>query len=96
MKCDKPDMNVGSKLPNALTDQWNRTVNNIYERNEWGPSLGNLIEFVDQKTTSIYDPVFSKEAIESFNGKIKKQPTARNRKLKTGDRNSAREVSHLF
>ena len=72
-----------SKLPNALIDRWNRIAYNICKKYECEPNLSDLIEFVDQETTLVNDPMFSQQAIESFNGKREKQPERRNRRLKT-------------
>ena len=40
---------------------------------ECGPNLSYLIEFVDQETIQVNDPIFSQEAIKRFNEKINKQ-----------------------
>ena len=72
-----------SKLPNALIDRWNRIAYNIRKKHECEPNLSDLIEFVDQETTLVNDPMFSRQAIEGFNGKSEKQPEKRNRRLKT-------------
>ena len=72
-----------SKLPNALIDRWNKITYNIRKKHECEPNLSDLIEFVDQETTLVNDPMFSRQAIEGFNGKSEKQPEKRNRRLKT-------------
>ena len=48
-----------SKLPNALIDRWNRIAYNIHKKHECEPNLSDLIEFVDQETTLVNDPMFS-------------------------------------
>ena len=48
-----------SKLPNALIGRWNRIACNIRKKHECEPNLNDLIEFVDQKTTLVNDPMFS-------------------------------------
>ena len=45
---------------------WNRTAYNIRKRQECEPSLSDLIEFVDQETTLVNDPMFSREALECY------------------------------
>ena len=72
-----------SKLPNALIDRWNRIAYNIRKKHECEPNLSDLIEFIDQETTLVNNPMFSRKAIEGFNGKSEKQPEKRNRRLKT-------------
>ena len=52
-----------SKLPNGLIDRSNRTAYNI-RRQECEPSLSDLMKFVDQETTLVNDPIFSREALE--------------------------------
>ena len=49
---------LASKLPNGLIDRWNRTAYNIRKRQECEPSLNDLIEFVDQETSMVNDPMF--------------------------------------
>ena len=55
-----------SKLPNGLIDKLNIAVYNIHKNHECEPSLGDLTEFMDQETTLVNDPMFSREEIENF------------------------------
>lgn len=55
-----------SKLPNGLIDKWNIAVYNIHKNHVCEPSLSDLTEFMDQETTLVNDPMFSREEIENF------------------------------
>ena len=71
-----------SKLPNGLIDMWNRTAYNIRKRQKCEPSLSDLIEFVDQETTLVNDPMFSREALECDSEKAEKPNDKRYRRVK--------------
>ena len=71
-----------SKLPNGLIDRWNRTDYNIRQRQECEPSLSDLTEFVDQETTLVNDPMFSREALECYSEKSEKPNDKRYRRMK--------------
>ena len=47
-------------LCNGLIDRWNRTAYNIRKRQEFEPSLSDFIGFVDQETTLVNNPMFSR------------------------------------
>ena len=72
-----------SKLPNGLIDRWNRTAYNIRKRQECEPSLSDLIEFVDQETTLVNDPMFSREALECYSERSEKPSDKRCRRVKS-------------
>ena len=66
-----------SKLPNGLIDRWNRVVYNIRKKQEHEPNLHDLIEFVDQETALVNDPLFSREALEGYTVKPDKKSKQR-------------------
>ena len=70
------------ELPNSLIGRWNRTIYNICKNHECGPSLSDLIDFVDQETTLVNDAMFSQEAEKNFSGKSKKSLERNSRKIK--------------
>ena len=72
-----------SKLPSGLIDRWNRTTHNVRKRQDCEPSLGDLIEFVDQETTLVNDPMFSRETLEYYSERLKKPNDKRNRRVKS-------------
>ena len=79
---DIPCMLV-SKLPNGLIDRWNRTAYNIRKRQECEPSLSDVIEFVDQETALVNDPMFSGEALECYSERSEKPSDKRYRRVKS-------------
>ena len=48
-----------------------------------GTKPSDLIEFVDQETTLLNDPLFSQEAIENFSGKSEKSLEKSSKRIKT-------------
>ena len=56
-----------SKLPNGLIDRWNRTAYNIRKRHDREQNLSDLIAFVDEETTLVNDPMFSRNVLEEYN-----------------------------
>ena len=48
-----------SKMPGGLMDRWNRTVNTIRRKQIREPDLQDLIQFVEEETTLMNDPLFS-------------------------------------
>ena len=74
---------LASKLPNGLIDRWNRTAYNIRKRQECEPSLNDLIEFVDQETSMVNDPMFPREALECYCENLEKPNGKRYRRVKS-------------
>ena len=73
MECNQhPRYSLVSKLPNGLIDRWNRTAYNIRKRQECEPSLSDLIEFMDQETTLVNDPISSREELQWNSEKVRK------------------------
>ena len=73
-----------SKLPNALIDRWNRITYNICKKHECEPNLQWSYRICWWRDNNGYNnPMFSRQAIESFNRKSEKQSERRNRRLKT-------------
>ena len=50
-----------SKLPGVLLDKWNRRVFNMTRNSTMEPSLSDLILFIDEETTLLNDPLFSRD-----------------------------------
>ena len=72
-----------------MFDRWNRTAYNIRKKHECESSLSGLIDVVDQETTLINDPMFSKETLECYSRKTEKKSDRKYRKnLFSGNRTS--------
>ena len=70
---------LNSKLPGGLRDRWNWTVQAIRRKKRRKPDLQDLIKFVEEETTLMNDPLFSREALHEY----KKGPEKENqRRLK--------------
>ena len=55
-----------SKLPRSVRDKWSWKVLTIGRRGNREPEMTNFIQFVNNKTLIVTDPVFSKEAVEQY------------------------------
>ena len=65
---------VLSKLPGHTRERWNRSVMSIRRRYSREPDFADLIHFVEDESTLVNDPLFSKEAL-SKRGSSKKEAT---------------------
>ena len=65
---DSPDnlRMILSKLPGAARDRWNRKVLQI-RTSLREPELNDLIQFVENETTLMTDPLYSRDALQEFN-----------------------------
>ena len=50
-----------AKLPGGLIDRWSRNVQTIRKRHLHTPDLQDLINFVEEETVLMNDPLFSRE-----------------------------------
>ena len=57
---------LNSKLPGGLRDRWNWTVQAIRRKKRRKPDLQDLIKFVEEETTLMNDPLFSREALHEY------------------------------
>ena len=80
---DNPDIIclLLSKLPGVLLDRWNRRVFNIRMNNTMEPSLLDLVLFIDEETTLVNDPLFSRDAFSQY--QEKKETYDRKKKVNT-------------
>ena len=64
---DTPEMlcMLISKLPGGLIDGWNRIVQAIRRKQRRKPDFQDLIQFVEEETTLINDPLFSREVYKN-------------------------------
>ena len=71
---DNPDIIclLLSELPGVLLDRWNRRVFNMKRNNTMEPSLSDLILFIDEETTLLNDPLFSRDAVSQYQEKKEK------------------------
>ena len=70
---NRPDIiwTLLSKLPGSVKDKWSRRVLTIRRRGNREPEMGDFIQFVNNETLIVIDPVFSKEAVEQY---VEKKP----------------------
>ena len=73
-----------SKVPGQLMDRWNRTVQAIRRKQRREPDLQDLIQFVEEETTFMNDPLFSREALHEYTKGPEKQNQRRLRQMKNG------------
>lgn len=66
-----------SKLPGSLTDRWNRKVMIKRHKHLSEPSLEDFIDFIEQESTLINDPLFSRNALKQFTNTKEKLPDKR-------------------
>ena len=57
-----------SKLPRNLKDKWVQVVKKVRRKKQREATLCNFIGFISEETMLVNDPLFSKEAIEQYNG----------------------------
>ena len=80
---DNPDIIclLLSKLPGVLLDRWNRRVFNMRRNSTMEPRLSDLILFIDEETTLLNDPLFSRDAVSKY--QEKKEKYDQNKKVNT-------------
>ena len=53
-----------SKLPGSVRDKWFRNILTIRRRDNKEPEMADFIQFANDETLIVTDPVFSKEAVQ--------------------------------
>ena len=61
-----------SKLPGGIIERWNRKVLNIRRRQVREPTLDDTIDFIEEETILINDPLFSREALANYHIKLER------------------------
>ena len=71
---DNPDIIclLLSELPGVLLDRWKRRVFNMRRNSTMEPSLSDLILFIDEETTILNVPLFSRDAVSQYQEKKEK------------------------
>ena len=71
---DNPDIIclLLSELPGVLLDRWKRRVINMRRNSTMEPSLSDLILFIDEETTILNVPLFSRDAVTQYQEKKEK------------------------
>ena len=59
-----------SKLPGGIIERWNRKVLNIRRRQVREPTLDDTIDFIEEETILMNDPLFSREALANYHIKL--------------------------
>ena len=67
-----------SKLPRSVRDKWTRKVLTTRRMGNREPEVADFIQFVDDETLIVTDPVFSKEAAEHY---AEKKPSYKKGKI---------------
>ena len=67
-----------SKLPGSGRDRWSRKVLKIRRKHRRWPDKMDLIQFVNDETVIVTDPILLKEAVEQY---VEKRPNNRKEKL---------------
>ena len=67
-----------SKLPGSVRDIWSWKVLTIRKRGNREPEMADFIQFVNDETLIVTDPVFSKEAVEQY---VEKKPSYKKGKI---------------
>ena len=65
---DTPEMlcMLIAKLPGGLIDRWNKNVQAVRKRYLHEPDIQDLINFVEEETVLMNDPLFSREALREY------------------------------
>ena len=61
-----------SKLPGNTRDSWNRKILIIRRQHRREPKLEDFIDFFDDETQFVNDPLFSREALRDYTEKADK------------------------
>ena len=82
---DTPEMMclVLSKLLGHTRERWNKSVMSIRRRYSREPDFADLIHFIEDDATLVYDPLFSKKALSGYVDKI--EVPVKRKQLKTCD-----------
>ena len=67
-----------SKLPDSLTERWNKEVSKIRGHHRRQPDLEDFIMYIEEKIMLMSDPLFSHEAFTELNT-VNKKPARRNK-----------------
>ena len=67
-----------SKLPGSVRGKWSRKVLTIRRRGNREPEMADFIQFVNDETLIVTDPVFSEEAVEQY---VVKKPSYKKVKI---------------
>ena len=69
-----------SKFPNGVADRWNRKALMLQRSQQRESSLKDFIEFFDEETVLVNDPIFLREAITAYFGTQEKSDNPRERR----------------
>eukprot|EP00794_Sanderia_malayensis_P002301 gene2301-2650_t len=67
-----------TKLPVYVMDRWNRQVLNIRRRQNREPRFADFLEFLDEESVLVSDPLFSRQAVEALSDEKGKKNKLRN------------------
>ena len=83
---DNPDTicNLLTKLPVYLRDKWNRKVF-VIRKSFREPTFCDFVEFIDDESTLVCDPLFSRNAIDKFSGIEYKKKKLKNFAIKSSN-----------
>ena len=83
---DNPDTicNRLTKLPVYLRDKWNRKVF-VIRKSFREPTFCDFVEFIDDESTLVCDPLFSRNAIDKFSGTEYKKKKLKNFVIKSSN-----------
>ena len=59
-----------AKLPGNMKDKWNRLEYNLRRHQERDAEFADLVDFAEEETILITDPMFSGDALDSFMDKV--------------------------
>ena len=81
---DTPEMlcMLISKLPGGLIDRWNRNVQAVRKRYLREPDIQDLINFVEEETVLMNDPLFSRDALHEYTKHLERSTHLQARKRK--------------
>ena len=67
-----------SKLPESAREKWSRKVLTIRRKGNREPEMADFIQFVNDETVIVTDPVFSNETVEKY---VEKKPSYKKGKI---------------
>ena len=86
---------IVSKLPSDVADMWNRKALILQRSQQREPSLKDFIEFFDEETVLVNNPIFSREAITAYFGTQEKSDNRRKRRSNSKKYGSfATDINH--
>ena len=71
-----------AKLPGNMKDRWNRLAYNLRIHQERDAEFADFVNFVEEETILVTDPMFSRDALDSFMDKAQRSDH-RSRGVKT-------------